>query len=320
MQNRNTRLVILVIVGLLLFTLMGFMVVKFVVSEEGRAEDERVITDLNQKIDEMEASMVEIGVLFDDQGIQVEEADRLLREKSEQLSLMEKEIERLRREGNVSKTRIRQLELELENARNRLALQQKSVDFERVSQERDELQARMDSLAAGSESLQELEETKRKYQALLKDNIQLREELADLRPMKDAIGELRAENFSFINIKGNKRTRGLEFDAKGMDEIEVCFTLLKNSIIEPGIKTVYVMIQRPDGVVMTNWSGYSDRAKVDGFYKDFSAHSTVPYERTDKNVCIAFKQSAAQEFMPGRNVIRVFCEGKFIGDEVLILN
>ncbi len=320
MHNRNTRLIILVIVGLLLFTVMGFMVVKFVVNEEVREEGEELIVQLSDQLEEMEADIIELSVLYDDKDIEIGEAEKIIKLKSEQLGLMEKEIERLRKEGKVSKSRIRQLRLELENARNKLEIQRQSLLYQRANQKNEVLQATLDSLTAGTIDFDRYEKMKVQNVALTKEIEVLRGEVKELRPYKDVVAELRAENFSFINIKGGKKMRGLEFKANEINEIEICFTLLKNAMIDPGVKEVFIMLQRPDGVVMTNWSGYSARAKIDRFYREFSASTTVQYDKKDKLVCIPFKQSAAQSFMPGRNVIRVFSEGKFIGDAILNLN
>lgn len=320
MQNRNTRLIILVIVGLLLFTVMGFMVIKFVSNEGEKEKDEELISQLSQELEQMEANMIELGVLFDDKDVQVEEAERLLKMKSEHLAHMEKEIERLRREGRVSKQKIRQLEIELENAKNRLKIQEQALRIQQEQQKNRELAAMVDSLANGLIDVEKLQQIERENKDLQAQIERYRGQIDDLSEQTKTITEMRAGNFYFNKVRGGEKEKGLVFDADDMEVVEVCFTLFKNAYIEPGVKDIYLIIQRPNGTFMDNFAGYSTEARINGVRRIVSASTSKQYNRQDTPVCISFKPGATQSFMPGRNVVQVYCDGKLIGETILELN
>ncbi|RMG16867.1 MAG: hypothetical protein D6730_24670 [Bacteroidetes bacterium] len=319
MRNRNTRLIILIIMGLMLLTVMGFMVIRFVASEGQKEKDEELISQLTQQLEEVNSNMIEISVLFDEKDMQVEEAERLLVQKLEQINYMEKELDRLRREGKISKERIRQLELELENARNKLRLKQRELELKREQQKNEELTALLDSLSDGV-SIEQFQQIQKENERLQEEVDRYRGRVGELEEVSKSVLSLRAGDFYFNNVRGGTREKGLEFEAKSLDRIEVCFTVFKNSLTEPGPKELYLIIQRPDGKIMDNLAGYSQQVRIKGSLRIVSAYTSIEYNRQDTPVCIDFKPGASQEFLPGRNVVQIYCNGELIGNTILNLN
>lgn len=318
MRSRNTKIAVLILLGLVLFTAMGFIVVKYSASQGQIARDERVIQNLSNELQQMEENMIEIRVLFEDNELQVNEANQLLQEKSEMLNMMEKEIEKLKQEGRLSQVKIEELEEELQNARNRILVQKQEFELKAYSKENAKLLARIDSmnngLLTGNESLQ------RENSKLKEENGILRGRLYELELEREEVTSLQAAGFTFFNIKSGKRSPVYNNYIKASDlkELDVCFELVKNTRIE-GTKDLYLQIQSPTGIYYENFDGFSRELKVGGQTKIFTAATTIMYKRKAKNVCINFRPSGSKPFIPGIQVIYLYSDGKIIGTEKLEL-
>ncbi len=106
--------------------------------------------------------------------------------------------------------------------------------------------------------------------------------------------------------------------AKKTEKIKVSFTLGENKIAKPGEKTVFIRIMTPDGKEMAK--SYDDNYKFT-FNKSsgyFAGKETLNYaniEITGVTYC-----EGQDEFVPGKYMIEVSCDGVVIGSSSLKLD
>jgi hypothetical protein len=104
--------------------------------------------------------------------------------------------------------------------------------------------------------------------------------------------------------------RGREISRIGRTEqVQVCFTLKRNAIAEPGMRTVYLRITRPDDLVLA--SSADNIMMVDDEPTVFTASRDINYENVDIDACIFYDDDGS--LIPGTYQVSVFTEGYQIG-------
>lgn len=161
---------------------------------------------------------------------------------------------------------------------------------------------------------------------LIAENNQVRESHERLKYEMDEVVEkndeleLTVEKASVIkasNIQGltfNKRGKQVD-KAKRATQIQTRFTLIENSIAEPGEKTIYVRILRPDGYVLVknteNIFTYEEEVLA------FSESRTVQYDGNFLDVIIYYDLD--QELLEGTYQVELYMEGNLIGASSFLL-
>ena len=107
-----------------------------------------------------------------------------------------------------------------------------------------------------------------------------------------------------------------ETDKAGkIERVKVCFTLGENKLVEPGKKTVYIRILRPDNVVVTQ--------KVDGDYTfqyqgqtmEYTTKQEVDYQNKDTSTCMFWtKKTKGDPAMVGVYNVFIYADGFEIGN------
>ena len=126
-------------------------------------------------------------------------------------------------------------------------------------------------------------------------------------------------NASTIRFTGSGRARETD-KAKKVERVKVCFTLGENKLIDPGLKSVYIRIIRPDGVVVTQ--------KVDGPYLfefkgneiEYTSSKDVEYKNAETPVCLHWdKKSKTEPAMVGVYKVEIYAETYKVGDSTFEL-
>ncbi len=126
--------------------------------------------------------------------------------------------------------------------------------------------------------------------------------------------ELTVEQASVVkatNVRASTfNGRGRETNkARRVEQIQTRFTLMENSITEPGERTIYVRIIRPDGYVLVknneNLFTYEEELIA------FSESRTVQYENEFLDVVIYYDLD--QEVLEGKYQVELYMNGNLIG-------
>jgi FtsZ-binding cell division protein ZapB len=94
-----------------------------------------------------------------------------------------------------------------------------------------------------------------------------------------------------------------------LDKLRVCFTLMENRIVEPGKKTVFLRVKRPDGLIITDSPDNTFTVNEETLV--FSAQRDVDYENLDIEMCIFLDNTG--DFIAGISTAELYLDGNLIG-------
>ncbi len=127
---------------------------------------------------------------------------------------------------------------------------------------------------------------------------------------------LKAYSISAMGVRFSGSGKEKETDKAGkIERVKVCFTLGENKLVEPGKKTVYIRILRPDNVVVTQ--------KVDGDYTfqyqgqtmEYTTKQEVDYQNKDTSTCMFWtKKTKEDPAMVGVYNVFIYADGFEIGN------
>ena len=126
---------------------------------------------------------------------------------------------------------------------------------------------------------------------------------------------LKAYNVSGTGIryKGGQLKEQVTDKANRVEKVKICFTLGENQLVEPGKRTIYIRIARPDKVVITK-SKY-DTFKYNGDDIPFSIDLEADYQNKSMDICAYWtKKDKKEAAMVGRYTITVYSTGTLIGE------
>lgn len=116
-----------------------------------------------------------------------------------------------------------------------------------------------------------------------------------------------------IRLTGSGRERETD-KANKIERVKICFTLGQNILAEPGIKTVYIRILRPDNVVVTQKVGSDYSFEFEGQQLEYTSKKEVDYQNKDLYTCVFWtKKSKEESAMVGVYSVTLYSEGFEIG-------
>lgn len=151
---------------------------------------------------------------------------------------------------------------------------------------------------------------------LREENVQVRQQVArfesqlieerqvteDLSARVELGSRLTIENLVALPVN----SRGREMNRVGrVEQVQVCFTLKRNAISKPGIRTVYVRIQRPDQLVLASSAGNIMMINEEPLV--FTASREINYENVDVDACIYYTDDGS--LISGTYKVEVFTDG-----------
>lgn len=204
---------------------------------------------------------------------------------------VEKLIEELRRTRVENSARINEYRRELGTLRDVLKsyiVQVDSLNQANIRLREENVQVRQQAVVA---------ETQLRQERVVTENLSARVELGS---------RLMIENLAALPINA----RGREIRRVGRTEqVQVCFTLKRNAIAEAGMRTVYIRIRRPDGLVLT--SSAENITNVDNEPMIFTASREINYENLDIDACIYYHDDGS--LIEGTYQVTLYTEGYQIG-------
>ncbi len=147
-----------------------------------------------------------------------------------------------------------------------------------------------------------------KSRELTKDKEQLIEKVTEASALK-------AYNVSAYGVRftGSGRERTTD-KAKKVERVKVCFTVGENKLVEPGTKTFYVRILRPDNVVVMQKMEDVYTFEYQGGKMEYTAKKEISYENSATDLCIFWtKKNKASGAMVGVYSVFVYSDGVEIG-------
>jgi chromosome segregation ATPase len=165
----------------------------------------------------------------------------------------------------------------------------------------------IDSLDRLNKELQQKnQQVTAQYQRATQTVSQLTQERTKLQETVQIASKLDASNIVVRGITNKNKTTD---KIKKMDQIEVQFTINKNITAEPGEKTIYIRIQKPDDDVLIkspeNLFTYENKQI------NYSAKRTIEYTGEESRLSIYWKM---EEFLlPGNYHVDIFADGNLIG-------
>ena len=145
-----------------------------------------------------------------------------------------------------------------------------------------------------------------KNQALVKDKEELTQKM-------NSAAVLRAYNVTVTAYRVKAGERETPTDkANRTDRLRICFTIGENPLVQPGKRSVYIRITRPDNVVVIK-SKY-DTFTFNGQTIPFSIREDIDYQGKAMNLCVNWtKKDTDKPAMKGRYTVSVFTDDSEIG-------
>jgi hypothetical protein len=290
MEPKKRNLIIMISAALIIASL-AFAVFYFIrQANQKEAEVAEIVEQMNFEKQQVEKEFTDMNQEFDGYTSNIHN-DSLVKLLNDQKTKVQQLLDELRVTKSTNAKRIAQLKQELATVRK--------VMIQYVNQ--------IDSLNAANHVLKsENVEVKRKFQAANETVQQLSKEKENLHQVVTRASILEVTNFSMLplNNKGKKtswfsQTANLQFN----------YTVAKNVTAQPGDKTVYLRITRPDGDVLTkspnNIFAYENKDIA------YSASKNFEYTGDAKNDVIYWKVG---EILPKGNYrAEFFIDGSRVG-------
>ncbi len=196
--------------------------------------------------------------------------------------------------------------------------QVKSTDAAEISRLRRELDTlrkilksyviQIDSLNRANEALRTENKAQREeISRVTSRQRQLQEEKSDLTEKVQLAAKLSVSNFRTIGL--NNRGRDTK-RIKSMKQLQIIFQVDRNVTAEPGMKTIYVRLSKPDGSLMQQ-SGESGTMPFESGQVPYSVSRQIEYSGEPTQVSLYWD---IQEYLPeGSYVAEIFADGYKIG-------
>ncbi len=176
----------------------------------------------------------------------------------------------------------------------------------------------------------QLDSLYRVNQALTDENFKIKKEIgkekkinSELSKDKDELTEkvnaasmLKAYNIKPATLKlRSGGSKEIETDrAKRIERVNICFTLSENKIAQPGKKTIYVRIARPDNVIVCEGKEDIYTFEFEGQKIQYSMKKEINYINKAQEICLSWdKKDPKTPAMVGKYNVAIFVDGYEIG-------
>jgi DNA repair ATPase RecN len=306
-KNENTGRIILVIVGILVLSALGYFATRYF-TQNKKIQEEYIptIENLKTEVVQLEDNIIKLEASIEDQNLDLAEKDKLLAERDRQLEELEIKLNRYKNSANSSKSDIKEME-------NRLSLLRSKVSTyeEKVAVLEQQLAIQSDTIRSQRAKTQQLAGT---ISELSQENQEKEERLLKA-------GALRAADFVVYNVKKNgKEERDAEFRRASLKSLKLCFNVLQNSEAQSGPKEVFLVFENPDGSINSNIAeGYSGKFLYDGTERIYSAKATFNYTLTTQEVCIPYSIAPEEKYQKGMQYLSVYIDGNLSGQSSFVI-
>ncbi len=125
----------------------------------------------------------------------------------------------------------------------------------------------------------------------------LKNELSEKVDEASVIGVYNVEAFP-VRVKGGGKETVTD-KIRRTNRIKVCFTVGSNSIVEPGKKTIYIRIARPDKEILAKGRGDEYTFVHKGEVLQYSIKKDFDYQNEAFDVCVRWNRRQSLEMQPG---------------------
>jgi len=280
-KPKKKKPVFLIILVIALVCTVGYLGYTYY---ELKVESTEEKAELNRQKDKLEIELMDIIVEYD--SLKSENDTMNVKLQAEQ-----ERIERLLKVNANNVYKIRMYEKELQTIRK--VLRSYVVQIDSLNTANQELRAQ------NLEARQQLRrvETERRELTQAKEELTSKVEMASV---------LNAKNIVVIALRNDKGRETLRYD-KAI-RLRTCFTLRENPILEPGPKTIYMRISRPDDVILTSGVNYFE---LEGKQTVYTASREVSYENIDVDMCIYWQNDG--QLVSGEYILVLYADGHEIG-------
>lgn len=101
--------------------------------------------------------------------------------------------------------------------------------------------------------------------------------------------------------------------SRRVTRINLEFTLSENKIVEPGMKTIYARISRPDGIVMAMGSDDLYSFELNGERLQYTLKQDVEYRNESQEIRMFWDRKTDDHAMPGKYDVMLYMDGNEIG-------
>lgn len=284
-STRNTKILIAIIVGLIVG--MG-VAAYFIFKQNTQLEEMQQVNEISKQ--KLEDEYESIDTQYEGFKISIKN-DSLFQQLSNEQAKVQRLREELRTVKATDKAEIGRLNNELSSLRKIL----KSYIVQ------------IDSLNRANERLvQQNKEITNKYQETSKTLNKVSQERANLTEKVTRAAKLDATGISIAatNSKGKVQKK-----IKSVEQLVVSFTITKNITAEPGERTIYVRIMKPDDDILVK-----NRANTFPFENreiQYSIKRVIEYGGEEVPVTLYWK--VEEYLMPGTYRVDLFADGSLIG-------
>lgn len=309
--NRNT----LIIGGLVLLTIIVFLLIHFFGGSGPASTGNANADDVINEIMDLESSILEMELVFEQQGLELEQKERLLEEKYDMINSLTQQIEELERQGIVDKETIERLRDQLNSAKGQLLdTYKEEIDVLVIDNSR--MTRRIDSITMvlfNNDSLMQIVATENITLAQQVEECQTSGSSTSSTPAAQKQGLFAEDIRIFARPRANAEFEaGGFFEQANMESIKVTFRLVGYGEVPNGLKVLHLVLVNSRGATYQNPSS-SGRWVFDGQEKAFSMQIKAEYTGTQQTLSQIFTPSSGEKFVNGANYLEIYYGDKKIG-------
>lgn len=251
---------ILVIVGLLVLSAMGYFASRYFEVKETVESQTMDITRLRAEVTDLEADIVALQGQIDNAQTSLAEKDQLLGERDQRIALLNRKLAQAQQSGSLKKQEISEIT-------NRLTLVQNQVSqyTERIQLLENKVQTQKGTIAEQAAQVAAQESTLTVLNA---------ETAAQAERLK-AAQILQAANFAFVSVKKNgKEIEDTAFRRGAVGNMKVCANLLPNNEAPTGVIDIRLAVYGPND--------YTRSIPAQAAYKADGQRVCVPFTFAEK--------------------------------------
>lgn len=252
--------------------------------------------------------------------VQLESITLLKQQLQQELQQAYADLEMWKGRSATLDSMVREYESRLEKYRNLLAsgnvtIEQLRKELSVLKEERRVMLVRIDSMARVIEQLQtEKAELQERLTDEERRRLQAERDRQILEEKIKRSSVFRAVNIDALALNRKRGDKLVRTDrVNRIDELMVCFDVIKNPVIEPGVKVAYLRLVGPDGSVLTNQELGSGTfvEKGTGEKKEYTTQLAFEYTTLkDEHLCISWRQ---ERWEPGDYRAEIYIEGELAG-------
>lgn len=284
-QKSNSKILIIVII--LLLTAMG-IAGYFILNQKAQIADLQEESSLNKQ--QLEDEYESLSMQYEGFKMNIKN-DSLLQKLTNEQAKVQRLLEELKTVKADNKAEINRLNNELASLRKIL----KSYIIQ------------IDSLNRANEQLrQEKKEITNKYQEATKNLNEVSQQKQNLTEKVTLAAKLDATG---INVQATNSKGKVQKKISKVEQLIINFTITKNITAEPGERTIYVRIMKPDNDVLTK-----SRTNVFAYENkeiNYSIKKIIEYGGEEMGVTMYW--NVEEYLMPGTYRVDIFADGSRIG-------